>query len=352
MLLTPPAKRRFLMRRSHAALLLLGTAACAAQPPSTAVPLTTPVASTELAPLEAAIRTRLAAVPSGEVAVAVIDTEGGRYLGINDRVVMHAASTMKVGVLIELYRQASVRGQSLETPLRVRSDFRSAADASTYELTAGDDSDRELYDHLGGTLPINELARRMIARSSNLATNLLIEVAVPDSINATLTAVGAAGMFVVRGVQDIMAFERGLNNTTTAEAFARALASLVHCSVLPEPYCSAARSLLEAQEFRDMIPSGLPPDVRSANKSGWIAGIRHDGAIIETGRGLPYVLVVMTRGLPDTAAAQQVARDVSALAWRALGRDGTLHRATPPASWPTCSSSIAVTGWAVSARLP
>jgi beta-lactamase class A len=320
------------VRTSMAALFLAGMFACVpARPELPASPgPAAAVVATDLGPLERAIRERIARESAGEIGVAVVDLEGGRYLGIDDRVVMHAASTMKVPVLLELYRRASWRGDALDVAVPVRAEFRSIADGSAFTLTPNDDSDTAIYEHVGTTLPLRELARRMIVRSSNLATNLLIELAEPDSINALLARVDAGGMHVRRGVQDIPAFERGLNNTTTAEGYARALAALAHCAVLPRDVCADAIGILEAQEFRDMIPAGLPAAVRVANKTGWITGIRHDGAIVYPGSGLPYVLVVLTRGLPDTLVAQRAAADISRLVWHALGDDGSLRRPAPP----------------------
>jgi hypothetical protein len=239
---------------------------------------------------------------------------------------MHAASTMKVPVLLELYRQAVAQGASLDVPVPVHATFRSIADGSTFTLGPDDDSDRDIYEHVGAELPLRELALRMIAQSSNLATNIIIERVTADSVNELLRRIDAGGMRVLRGVQDIPAFERGLSNTTTAEGYARVLASLAHCAVLPREPCAHAHATLEAQRFRDMIPAGLPPHVRVANKTGWITGIRHDGALVYPSDGLPYVLVVLTRGLPDTAAAQQLASDIARLSWAALGDGGTLRR--------------------------
>jgi beta-lactamase class A len=291
--------------------------------------LAAPVATT-LAPLEAEIRGRIEH-EDGEIAVALADLESGRWLGIDERVVMHAASTMKVPVLVELYRQAAARGLALDSPVPVRAAFTSIADGSVFTLTPADDSDDAIYAHVGATLPLSDLAHRMITRSSNLATNLLIERVTPDSVNAMLATIDATGMHVRRGVQDIPAFERGLNNTTTAEGLARTLAALAHCANLPRAYCDDAIAILEAQEFRDMIPAGLPAGARSASKSGWITGIRHDAAIVFRDGVPSFVLVVMTRGLPDTLAAQRVARDVAAAAWRALGDGGTLRAPRPAA---------------------
>lgn len=267
------------------------------------------------------LRSRTREAP-GEVSVAVVDLATDRRLGIRDTVVMHAASTMKVPVLLELWRQAAPGGGSrlsLDDPVEVRNAFTSIADGSSYTLSPDDDSDPGLYERTGQRLPIRELARRMIARSSNLATNLLIELVTPDSVRATLRELDAAGMRVLRGVEDIPAYRRGMNNTTTARAYARVLEALARCEGVDAAGCREMLAILEAQEFRDRIPAGVPEGVRVANKTGWITEIDHDGAVIFPPGRPPYVLVVLTRGIADTVASREVIREVSGRVWETLG---------------------------------
>ncbi len=269
---------------------------------------------------------RLADVP-GEVSVALVDVETGERIGINDDVVMHAASTMKVPVLLELYRQAAEGRYSLDDAVVVRDTFISIADGSRYAVGREDDSEQELYGLIGQGVARGELARRMIVRSSNLATNLLIEEVDAAAVRRTLEAMGAADVNVLRGVEDIPAYRRGLNNTTTAAGLATVLAALARCEAgdvapalrpLQPADCAAMVDVLAAQEFAERIPAGVPEGVRVANKTGWITGIDHDSAIIyPPGRG-PYVLVVLTRGVEGAGVSGATIRDVSRLAWEGL----------------------------------
>lgn len=268
--------------------------------------------------LEADLRRRADEAP-GEVAVALVDLETGRRLGIRDTVVMHAASTMKVPVLFELWRGAEAGRLSLDDPVEVRNDFTSIADGSSYSLSPEDDSDAELYERIGEAVPVRELARRMIVRSSNLATNLLIELARPDRVQATLRRLEADGMRVLRGVEDIPAYRTGMNNTTTARAYARVLEALAGCEGVGEEACGEMTAILEAQEFRDRIPAGVPDGVRVANKTGWITEIDHDGAVVFPPDRKPYVVVVLTRGIADTIASREAIRDLSERVWETVG---------------------------------
>lgn len=271
------------------------------------------------AELEQRLTARVDAAAPGEVAVAVVDLGSGRRLGVNADVSMHAASTMKVPVLLELYRQADAGLISLDDPIEVRNSFRSIADGSEYRLYPEDDSETALYDEVGRGVAMRELARRMIVRSSNLATNLLIERVTVDSIQATLARLGAGDMRVLRGVEDGPAFRLGMNNTTTANGFARVLEAIARCEVTSQAACDGMVEILAAQEDRKRIPAGLPPGTRVAHKTGWITGISHDGGIVYPRTRPPYVLVVLTRGIEETERSYGIAAEISRDVWSVLG---------------------------------
>lgn len=278
--------------------------------------------------LERAVEARISGEP-GTYGVAIIDIETGRTLGINDRRVFHAASTMKVPVLLELYRRAVADGFDVGADTELTNVFRSIADGSTYSLSASDDSDALLYERIGTRVPLRELARPMIVRSSNLATNTLIDVLGAARIRETTERVGGSGMFVLRGVEDGPAYDAGMNNTTTARGFANVLASIARCDILPPAECDTVLDILADQEFRDMIPAGLPTGTRVANKTGWITGIQHDGAIVLPEQSPPFIVVVLTEDAADRDAAKQVGADIARLAWDALGPNGTLRPTWP-----------------------
>ena len=102
----------------------------------------------------------------------------------------HAASTMKVPVMIELFRQAEAGTLKLDDPLLIRNEFRSIVDGSPYKLSEGDDSDLEVYANVGKTMTLRRLNELMITVSSNFATNLLIEKLGVENIRATVTQAG------------------------------------------------------------------------------------------------------------------------------------------------------------------
>jgi beta-lactamase class A len=245
---------------------------------------------------EAAVRPIVAA-SGAEVAVAFRTLDGRDALLIEPDQVFHAASTMKVPVMIELFRQARAGMLSLDDPLRIENDFRSIVDGSPYRLSEGDDSDREVYAAIGRTLTLRQLCEAMITVSSNFATNLLIEKLGVERIRATVTRLGADGMQVLRGVEDGKAFEQGLNNTTTARGLLVLFEKLATGQAVDPASDAEMVAILRRQKFRDAIPAGVPPGTPVAHKTGNITRIQHDAGIVLAGR--PYVLVVLVRGLDD-----------------------------------------------------
>jgi beta-lactamase class A len=326
---------KILRRRILVCCAVLG-AACArtgetpTPAPETAAARPQQAFASDLTPLQNAIRARLQR-ETAEYGIAIIDIETGRSTGVNEDLVMHAASTMKVPVLLELYRRAAAGQTALDDSLVVRTTFRSIADTSHYSLSAADDSEKALYDLAGRRVTFRELGRRMTVRSSNLATNILIDTLRAPTIQATADRVGGSGMRVLRGVEDGPAFRAGMNNTTTARGLANVLAAIARCDILPRAHCEQIVDVLAAQEFNEMIPAGLPPGTRIAHKTGTITGIRHDGGIVYPANSPPFVLVVLTRGAANDSTAHAVARDVSRLTWDALGPGGSLRPSWPAA---------------------
>jgi beta-lactamase class A len=232
-----------------------------------------------------------------EVAVAFRTLDGSSVWLENADAPFHAASTMKVPVLIELYRQVHAGRLHLEDPLLIRNEFPSLVDGSPYSLDPNDDSEADLYRAVGSSRTLAQLCELMITVSSNLATNLLIERLGIGSIQSGVDALGADGMQVLRGVEDTKAFQQGLNNTTTARALLRLLTAIAAGQAVDAGSSRAMVAILERQTFNDAIPAGLPAGTRVAHKTGEITKIQHDAAIVYAPR--PFVLVILTRGIAD-----------------------------------------------------
>lgn len=267
-----------------------------------------------------------------EVSVAY-ESVPGQSAFIDADVVMHAASTMKIAVLIEVLRRSERGDVSLDSGIRVVNRFHSIVDGSEFALDPNDDEDPSLYAHLGENMSVRELARRMIVRSSNLATNLLLERVTPAAVQATIESIGTKNMHVVRCLEDQKAYEAGISNVTTARDLLVLLRSIAENTAFRSSISwIAAADILGAQEFNDMIPAGVPHGTRVLHKTGDITRIRHDAAIVypDTGTKTPYILVVLTRGFDDPSEATNVVVQVSRAVWTAHARSiGALESAAP-----------------------
>ena len=265
--------------------------------------------------LRARIEARIAAVPGARVGIVLHDLRDRFHVGIAADSSFHAASTMKVPVMIELFRQADAGHLSLDQGLLVVNSFGSIVDGSNYALDAGDDSDSSLYAMVGKRVAIRELIEHMITRSSNLATNMLIPVAGAANANATAHALGATRMRVLRGVEDGKAYARGMNNTTTASDLAALLLAIERGTAASPASCAQMRDILLREIYSGDIPAGLPAGTPVAQKTGWITGVLHDAAIVYPPGRTPYVLIVLTANIPDEAVAKALTVDISRMVW-------------------------------------
>ena len=251
-------------------------------------------------------------IPGAHFGIAYKNIQTGETCLINEKDVFHAASTMKTPVLAELFRQAEAGHFSMEDSITIKNNFTSIVDGSAYSLDPADDSETTLYKRLGQKETIARLAYQMIIKSSNLATNLLIELVAPDSIMATMKKIGAHDMKVLRGVEDTKAFEKGLNNITTAYDLMLLFRHIAENTMVSPAASRQMIKILLDQEFNDIIPSRLPNGVKVAHKTGSITGVHHDSGIVILPDGQKYVLVLLSRfNAPDEDTVIQVMADIS-----------------------------------------
>jgi beta-lactamase class A len=234
-----------------------------------------------------------------KVGLAFKDLENGRTLFIRKNKLVHAASTMKVAVMIEVYRQAASGKFGIDDRLPVRNEFRSIIDGSPFLLSEQDDSDPEIYRMIGQEVSVRELVERMITISSNVATNILVDLVGARNITATLRRLGIRRMAVLRGVEDNKAYARGLNNRTTPYDLMEVLEAVVSERAASREACREMLEILTRQKFREGIPTGVPDGVRVGNKTGSFTGVDHDAAIVFPPGRRPYLLVILTGGWKD-----------------------------------------------------
>lgn len=257
--------------------------------------------------LRDALEGRIAA-SGAEVGLYFRDLRTGDSVLVAPDLRLHAASMMKVPVMIQVFRDAEAGRLRLEDTVAVTRAFSSIMDGSPYELSIADDSDRLLYGRRRAT--VRELVDRMITVSSNLAANLLIELVGAERVTRTMRDLGADSIEVLRGVEDIKAYEAGLSNTTTARDLGVIFGAIAECRAASPASCGGMLEILARQAFRGGIPAGLPAGTRVAHKTGRITRIHHDGGIVYLDDEPAYVLVVLTRGIEDPEEADRLIADL------------------------------------------
>jgi len=253
--------------------------------------------------LEGRVTAWLNPTPGLRVSIVVRHPGGPNLVAIAPNAIFHAASTMKLPVLVELYRRVEVGSLTLDDTLTVTTAFRSLAGGSVFTLEVADDSERGLYGRLGERVTVRELARLMVTVSSNVATNMLVETLGAGAIRATMAEVGALSLCVLRGVEDGPAHDAGLDSTVTAGGLADLLDGLARGHVVSPTASREMVAILADQAFNQGIPAGLPPGTRVAHKTGSITHLFHDAGIVLDGMAAPLVIVVLTEGLDEEVEA-------------------------------------------------
>lgn len=234
----------------------------------------------------------------------------------------YAASTMKIAVLAALYRAADAGILDLDAPVPVTNRFGSAAaGAPPYRCRPEDDNDPLPWQREGRSAALRWLASRMIVRSSNLATNIVLGHVGLPAVAQVWSLAGATHSHTGRGIADVDARRAGITNTVTARDLAALLAAITlgaagRHRLAGAAACRAMLDVLCAQERTEDLAAGLPPGTVLAHKNGWVDGVRHGAGLVLPGDAPPYAVVVCTStDLADTAACDLIAR-VSAAAWQ------------------------------------
>ena len=227
----------------------------------------------------------------------------------------HAASTIKVTVLLAIFRAVEAGRLALDSRVHVRNRFLSVVDGKAYRLAAGRDANSEVFAAIGRTMSVEELARHMIATSSNLATNVLVDAVGLEWARATLDEMGLEGVQFVRGVEDDTAFRAGINNRVTANGLVRLLRAIYDGEGVTAASSQAMIDILLGQEFKTGIPAGVPASVRShaqfAHKTGEISTAAHDAGLVFLPNRKPYAVAVLTEWAPDSSGHQEAVAKLS-----------------------------------------
>ena len=265
--------------------------------------------------LKEQVNNRLSDV-QGDFAVAFkLLGDNSEVLFLHEQEVFHAASTMKTPVMIELYKQVEEGKFKLDDSVQVINSFKSIVDGSPFSMDINVDSQEGLYDKIGQRVTYRELNYQMITKSSNLATNILIDHLGAKQVTQTMRDLGAMNIQVLRGVEDLKAFEQGLSNTTTALDLLLIMESIANGQAVSKEASAEMFEILRDQHFNEIIPAFLPENVIVAHKTGSITGVRHDSGIVRLPDGKEYVLVLLSKNLTSLESGVRAMAEVSRMVY-------------------------------------
>jgi beta-lactamase class A len=276
----------------------------------------------EMAALPERIRGIAQGAGANVLAVTVFDYERATPFSLAGDRWFHAASTIKAPLLLAVYKLAEEGRIRLDDTLHVRNRFRSMT-GGIYRVAASRDGDAEVHRRLGRSMRVRELARAMIVRSSNLATNVLLDFVGLETVRRILKEARLEGIELRRGVEDTAAFEQEINNEVTADGLARCFRLLCQEGFLRAETREQMIEVLCAQEFNGMIPASLPRDARVAHKTGEISTVCHDAGIVFLPGRKPYVVAILTEWPVHVEKRQGCIAEISrALYEHVTGREG------------------------------
>ena len=253
------------------------------------------------------------------IGIALHDLETGFRFSLRGDRWFHAASTIKVAVLLAIFRATDEGRFRMDDSLHVRNRFFSVANRSLFRLSPDRDATPELYAAIGRTAKISSLADAMICGSSNLATNLLLDFVGVEYARAVLLEARISGVELRRGVEDHDAHEQGINNEATADGLLSLLSAIRGDFLTPASKREVVRILLE-QRFNSMIPAGLPPHATVAHKTGEISTACHDIGIVYLPEREPYIIAILTEFDPNTDGRRETVAAISKAIYRSLLR--------------------------------
>lgn len=282
------------------------------------------------ADLHARLRALGEQLSPGALGVAVHDCLSGRSWSFNGDRWFHAASVIKVAVLVAVFDAVDQGRFTRDCRLHVRNRFLSAVDATPFRVDPGRDADAAVHAAIGRTMRLPELARHMIITSSNLATNLLIDLVGLESARASLQRLGIRGVDLKRGVEDDRAFEQGISNRLTPEG----TVGLFRAIIGMKPLSSAAAdmlAILHEQQFSGTVAAGLPEAIRAvarvAHKTGDISTVTHDAGVIFLPGRPPYVAAILVESEGEARVRTEMGTAASAAVYEFVAAAGEgMHR--------------------------
>jgi len=256
--------------------------------------------------LDATIQSE-ARVLDGVLGVFVLDLTTNHTISFNADETFPTASTIKIAILAELFRQAQLGKLNLNDPYVLQSKDLVGGSGISSALTPGTTK-----------LTLRDVATLMISVSDNSMTNVIIDRIGMDNVNALLDSLGLSRTRLRRKMMDIKAAAEGRENTSTPREISQLLEALYKGKVLNKQFTEDFFTLLSIHK-ESYIPRLLAEDLRIANKPGELEGVRNDCGIIFTGKR-PYSLCVMSTYVRHEREAGDAIARISFAAWQAFDR--------------------------------
>jgi beta-lactamase class A len=240
----------------------------------------------------------------GVIGVAILDLTDGRILLLNGDGVFPTASSIKIAILLELYRQDQETHSGANGKARLN-------DTYTFDPKDLVEDSRIMAGLTAGVthLTNRDLAQFMVAVSDNAAANVLIDRVGKDNVNAMLRGLGLSKTMLRRKMIDIVAARKGDENVATPEEMVRLLEAIYKDKVLTKESTAALMKQLSTLK-QSYIPRLLPESVQVANKPGELEAVRTDSGIVFAANR-PFAISVMTAYDRDERAAERAISEVA-----------------------------------------
>lgn len=234
-------------------------------------------------------------------ALEVFDLSTGYHMGFNAASSMPAASTIKIPVMVEVFRQLAAGRFGLNHKVTLR--------ASDKDWGSG-----ELCDARAGSAhAVSELLEKMIDISDNTATNMLIRLVGRARINHSMAELGLQHTHLT---DDIRTEGWGIRRQlrTSPADLVHLLALMAHRQLVDEWSSNEMISILEQDQYNTLLPEPLPDNIPIAHKTGSFFDTLNDAGIVYADDA-PYVIAIMTTALPSKDAGRKFIRSISRLAY-------------------------------------
>ena len=249
----------------------------------------------------------------GVAGYVFLDLISGDRIGHLERETFPTASTIKLAIVYELFKQADEGTIRLDETI-------------TLDRAKAVGGSGVLFELGTPTLSIRDYATLMVTLSDNTATNILIDRLGMENIAKRMQALGLHATKLRRHMMDTAAARRGDENVSTPDELVRLLQAMYGAADARHGVPSAAIELLKKPK-ESRLRKGLPPDVTTADKPGELDGVRVDAGIVFA-KNRPYVFCVMTTFLKDDAEGERAIEEISRAAYEYFSRlaDGPLGR--------------------------